>query len=254
MAYQTYNDPAVLAFEHDPKKLVGALPKESTLGAFIDAAVDSAINQTKDIGGAYNLGHFAMALADLRQAEGLAPRAMALMVGQYEEQLAGLNKTYRQLYAVLKREAGKVDHLRDGEYVDEGLWEAEVLKLCVALGHTELDGHLVIRISRLRESAKRYLDPNGKGPVYVVGQELLEAITCLLYRRISVGAMNRSGKLFGELVEVGKGAELEVNGTKRTILDHLRGMAGADPYGIPQQLVEFFDDVYPYLPKPRQED
>lgn len=119
-------DPAVYAYEHDPKKLKFAQPTETTLAKLVELTTNSIRNQTLHIGTAHSHGHFALVLSDLRP--GSAVKAQSLMFGHYEEQLAGLNDKFFQFYETLNRarQMGKD-------------WEPAMKALTTEIGHSEAD-------------------------------------------------------------------------------------------------------------------
>lgn len=97
----TPKDPAVYAYEHDSKKTKWATPTRTTVQDLVTKTSNSIRNQTLHIGIAHSHGHAALVMADLLGGRG--NKAQALMMGHYEEQLAGLSDGYFNFYEALSK-------------------------------------------------------------------------------------------------------------------------------------------------------
>lgn len=119
-------DPVIAAYEHDPAKLKWGSVKRTTLSELVGLTNRSITNQTLHIGSAYNHAHAALVLADLYGGGELTYKAFGLMIGHYEEQLAGLSETYYKFYEGLRN------------YHDPEVY-ANLAEISKTLGHTEAD-------------------------------------------------------------------------------------------------------------------
>lgn len=203
-------DPITKAWEHDIKKLQWGSIKSTTLGDLVGLTSRSITNQTLHIGSAYNHAHAALVMADLFGSQEMGVKAFSLMIGHYEEQLAGLDETYYKFYENVKN-----------RYNPDTL--SMLFQLNKEMGHTTDDFNTFFKVDEWLQTATRFKVGKSELPDFAIsgGQPNWFAVTVLysivVYRAMSSGNLGES--LIKELTKHQTENAIEV----RKQLQKLRG-------------------------------
>jgi hypothetical protein len=234
-------DPVIEAYRQDPSKRswakVGVIPYDK----FTELSRQSIVNQTLDIGMAYDIAHmYLCAIGDFSPTWERALRAVSLFWGQYEEQLAGLDLTYRTLYGLLQNKAEFTDE--DGK-LDVAAWQKAVYDANAALNHTESDSTTLVAVHYMVKSAAA--TNRGKGEVVVKGLALAKALTGQLLRDIAKGSYDAKGKLLPSIKAAAETLDTEVADGK-TLRQLIADNADTGSIGS-KVLVRYLERIYPLV-------
>lgn len=233
-------DPVVEAFRKDESKREWAKVGVKSYPEFVALSAASIENQTAQIGFAYNMAHMAlMAFADRVPTLNNALVAHSFFVGHYEEQLAGYDPDYHQLYRILLDDSG----FWDNGVFDHAAYFEEVKRLNLAVKHSESD---TLRLLRLRSMVRAHkLISAGKAKsVTLTGADLTNAVTGGFIRELSKGVFTSAGKLSGMFAQAETLLAMKANDAGATLIETLR--ANEDSVGA-WALVRFVDRILPLL-------
>lgn len=241
-AYQANpTDPVTEAFKQDASKRAWAKVGVVEYNEFVALSQDSIVNQTLDIGMAYDLAHmYLCAYGDYNPCANNAARTIALFCGQYEEQLAGLDKGYRKLYSLLQDDST----FRDASgALDVAGWQAAVKAANAGLGHSEADSTAALTLFAMTRSARAVA--RGKDNVTVKGLGLAKALIGGLVRDLAKGVFDDKGELLPIFANLSTILELEAEAGKK-LKDLILEKASEGSIGC-SVLQRFIDRVFPLI-------
>ena len=245
-AYQANpKDPVIEAFKQDASKRTWAKVGVKSYAEFVALSQDSIVNQTLDIGMAYDLAHmYLCAYGDFSPCAPNAARTIALFCGQYEEQLAGLDEGYRKLYSLFQDDS---DFRDKSGVVDKAAWQAAVVDANKDLGHTVgpgSDTNAVLTLVEMTRSARAVA--RGKADAATVkGIGLAKALIGQLVRDLAKGVFDDKGDLLPIFANLSSVLELEYE-TGKKVIDLVREKETEGSIGC-TVLLRFIDRVFPLI-------
>ena len=238
-------DPVIEAFKQDASKRTWAKVGVKSYAEFVALSQDSIVNQTLDIGMAYDLAHmYLVAYGDFSPCAPNAARTIALFCGQYEEQLAGLDEGYRKLYSLFQDDSDFRDKYG---VVDKAAWQAAVGDANKNLGHTVgkgSDTNAVLTLVEMTRSARAVA--RGKADAATVkGLGLAKALIGQLVRDLAKGVFDDKGDLLPIFANLSSILEMEYE-TGKKLIDLVREKALEGSIGC-SVLLRFIDRVFPLI-------
>lgn len=234
-------DPVVEAYRQDATKRQWAKVGVMPYPAFVALSQDSIVNQTVDIGMAYEFAHLHLcAFGDFTPSRKNAVRCTSLFWGQYEEMLAGLIIKARELYQLLQDQSEFKD---ESGKLDVAAWQDAVKTANAELGHTESDTNAVLTLHQMLRSQKAV--NSGKGEPTVNGLGLAKALIGQLIRDVAKGSFDKKGKLHASLKSAPEVLQLEV--TPGFTLEALIAQKATEGSVGCQVLVRYFARVFPLI-------